>query len=260
MFSKLSIKNKLIVVMIFLVTIIFFSVLVVFGLKNLFSSSFITNLTNSKNIVAEEKNVVQAQTNIEGKQDDEAINKENSPEENMQEPIKFPNEHTKKNEYVSEMPTDPLIPKFLKIGTDIEPGIYKLTCLTEDYAHYKITNGKGNNNINILEENVFSSFAYIELKNNQGLYLVDSDITPLSESSPYIPENNIYINAEYKVGFDMPEGTYSITSQGNIGSIQISTSPSSKDIFFQQYISGEVTINVKDGQYLTISMVTLRPL
>lgn len=247
MFSKLSIKNKIIVIVIFLVTIIFFSLVISFGVKNLFSSSLMNEQVEAKEAKKSE--------NIPSKPDDNTSTEKS--ENNDDNEIKNQIKKSNKKADIKEVSSDPLVPTFHNVGTDMKSGIYKLECIDNDSSYYKITQTNDDGYEYIVEEELFSTFTYIEVENGQGLYVVDSSITPIKNAKKY-PSQSAYKDGKYKIGFDLPEGNYKVTSIGEIGSVEISTSPKRKDTVFQQYISGEATINVTSGQYLKTSMISLK--
>lgn len=243
MFSKLTTKNKILVILIFFITILFFSLALSFGTKAIFDQS------SQKKISAEAEEI-----HSEEKLDDEKKEKEEDPPEEVEE-IKPITKTESDKEKIPEVISDPLVPSSYKIGIDISEGIYKLESIDNNSSYYKITCKSEDNYEFIVEEELFSYFTYIQVSSGQTLYLVDADITSMDSAKPFSGSN--FVDGKYIVGFDIPEGSYKVTSRGDVGSISISTSAKQSDTIFQQYISNEVTINLKKGQYLMTSMVNL---
>ena len=87
----------------------------------------------------------------------------------------------------------------------------------------------------------------------------DYDYTPSYVSKPQdttasnIP-SGAYPPSQYKVGSDIPAGTYIVLpSKGDSGYFSVSSDPNGDKIIFNDYFSGNSIIEIRSGEYLELS-------
>lgn len=221
MFRELHSKTKILVVTVFTVACVVTSLIISLAIDSMFPKNISFNKENifEKNVYAQKK-----------------------PEE---EPQAQPPVQEVETKPVPKVKSDKLS-EIYTVGVDIDEGAYKLNA-TDVPSYYRIKDKNGN------EDMVYFNFTYVNLEVGQILEVVNSDIISESEITPY--QDSSYIDGQYKVGFDIKAGTYNIKSKSSMGKVEISTSPSIKDVILTEFVENPSTITIRDGQYLTISNV-----
>lgn len=164
---------------------------------------------------------------------------------------------TKSNKSKDKNGLDDFISKTYKVGKDVEKGIYKIVSTNSSSSFYLISDTDDKEKLDFHSGIVFFNFAYVDLKEGEFLHLVDGELLKSDENKPYEPKDNIYTSGQYKVGYDIPIGKYMIKPKSQVGYIEISKTPSNKDKVFSQYIEKPIEIEIKEGEYLTISMTDI---
>ncbi|MGP1568271.1 hypothetical protein [Peptoanaerobacter stomatis] len=236
MFSSLSMKSKMILIVGFILICSVIGLGVFFGLSNAFPKK--THSENKSSDVLPKEDI---------KKEDEVkkeVKEQSQEDENSK--------SKKAMALIEDNDIDYYISKSYKVGTDIDAGIYKVVSDGENSGQYTITDKNNKNEVDFYEGKIFFNFRYVELKENESIYLVDADLVKVDENSRYSGDK--YISGQYKVGFDIPPGSYKLVPTGQAGYVEVSTSPMS-DVIFSRYVEKEAYIEIKQGQYLTISGV-----
>ena len=149
-----------------------------------------------------------------------------------------------------------------KVGFDIQPGEY-LIRNTGRSCFFEVCK----DSLNVFDGVVANGFTdtrhYVTVSDGQYLKLQDGEMIPADMAEPYKPKDGVYDQGMYKVGFDIPAGSYTVT--GNDSFCLVEVSSDSLNIFesIQNIESVELaeskTVTVADGQYLTVSGGTFVP-
>ncbi|MGP1488281.1 MAG: hypothetical protein ACTTIX_03695 [Peptoanaerobacter stomatis] len=238
MFSTLSMKSKMILIVGFILICSAIGLGIFFGLSKAFPKN-VHSENKSSEVLPKEDVKKEDEVKEEPKKTEEQ-----SQEENL--------ESKKAMALIEDNDIDYYISKSYKVGTDIDAGIYKVVSDGENSGQYTITDKNSKSEVDFYEGKIFFNFRYVELKDNESIYLVDADLVKVDENSRY--SGNKYISGQYKVGFDIPEGSYKLVPTGQAGYVEVSKSPMS-DVIFSRYVEKDAEIEVKQGQYLTISGV-----
>jgi len=134
-----------------------------------------------------------------------------------------------------------------KVGTDIPAGSY---ILISDSEGYFSINADANGD-NILENDNFGKNTYINLKKNTYLELSDCYAVPYSDDITFEVIDNGYMTGMYKVGKDIPAGTYKLSVISS-GYYAIYDTPYG-EILSNDFFYGDNYVTVKKGQYLQLS-------
>lgn len=240
MFSTLHAKTKIVIVAIFVVISLIMGLVMSFSLNMIIPKTKPVSKAETKK---EEPVVEQPKSTEEDKKEEPKIVKT---DEVVKEKIE---EKPKKNVAKNQNNLDG---NTYTVGEDIQAGLYKLIATNTD-SYYKVTDGQGDEELNIVQDMVFFNFAYVQLKQGQHIYVFDAMLQSETQMSAFNSEN--YVSGQYKIGYDLPEGQYKVTPNGDIGNIKLSSSPNADDTLFSQYIESPATVNVKNGQYLTLNNV-----
>jgi len=136
------------------------------------------------------------------------------------------------------------------VGKDIQKGIYKIFA-KGDMGIYKITDKKNPDSSDIM----FFNFAYVSLKDNQTLTLTNSTMISEANLTPYSDKG--YVDGQYKVGYDIKEGTYNFKPLSGVGKIEIHSNLSKSEPDVIKYVEAPTTIKLKNKQYITITNVEM---
>lgn len=147
-------------------------------------------------------------------------------------------------------------------GTEIPAGEYMLLC--SDYSDSDYTYGgayvistarEASDYDQIIDYNYFSYNAIIRIAEGQYLYLVDCTASPVDE----VPQLDYSRGEMYKVGLQLPAGTYRLKSNGSsysYGRAYILSAPSDnyEDVVESFTVSDDANtvVTVKSGQYLQL--------
>ncbi len=158
------------------------------------------------------------------------------------------------------------------VGKDIEPGLYYLEGSQTEESNYLTFKRVGNSNVYTIDDSVvyFGNY-FTELEEGDliafagisGAYLYPAPQEALDVSAPYQ-------SGVYRVGIDIPEGTYKVTAQSDAPSnaSQESAAYVMKDLDFNDdsiletkyvIVGGSQTITVSQGQYVELFAATMTP-
>lgn len=141
------------------------------------------------------------------------------------------------------------------VGKDLKEGVYRLIARNDSApAYYRVSNKNSTQDIDIYQDNIFINSTYVELKKGQYLYVSDADVKSLGEIEPYKADSGVYKEGGYKVGFDLPAGRYSVSPISDVGYVEVSNSADKNDSIIKAYIQKPLTIDLKDGQFIFISL------
>lgn len=142
-----------------------------------------------------------------------------------------------------------------KVGVDIQAGEYLL--LSGDYyGYFECTSDLSGSVESIIYNHVLSENEPAYLTVNSGEYLkVDNSVMYKIADAPSIkPANNVYCTGQYKVGRDIPAGTYKVIDLGN-GIVQVNTKSrhnADDAVVFETLNGKDLYITVEDGQYIEL--------
>ena len=136
------------------------------------------------------------------------------------------------------------------VGKDIQKGIYKIFA-KGDMGTYNITDKKNPNS----SDKMYFNFAYVSLKDGQTLTLTNSTMVSEANLTPYSDKD--YVDGQYKVGYDIKEGTYNVKALSGVGKIEIYSNLSNSEPNITKYIEAPTTIKLKNKQYITITNVEI---
>lgn len=144
-----------------------------------------------------------------------------------------------------------------KVGVDIPAGDYAFTC-----AHPDISTGAIGSAISYGSEtyscNGLSSEGreYIRVMKGQTLELGNAYMIPLRDASKLYPVNGKYQPNTYRVGIDIPAGTYRLTKQYDLAdslyTIRSTINYSDDSNYILKEFYSETVVTVKDGQFLHV--------
>lgn len=157
-------------------------------------------------------------------------------------------------------------------GKGIEPGLYYLEGSQTEESNYLIFNRMGTSDNYTLDDSVvylghyfaeFSEGDIVAFAGAEGTYMCPASDEPLGVSAPY--ENGVY-----RVGIDVPAGTYRVTALAGAGdeASQESAAYVMKDLYFNDdsildtkyVIAGSMQfITVEDGQYVELFAAAMEP-
>lgn len=244
-FSKLHTKTKIVLIVLFLILSLFFGFLLAYTLNLL---------------VPQEKKIDEISIN-NPKQTNASSTKAKIKKTETQKKISSPTNVRFEKEDLPEKKKDSIDENFSAdsyvVGENLDEGLYKIVS-TNQSSYFLIDKVKNKDKIDFSLGNLFFNFVYVDLKKGDYLYLLDAKLIKEKDNKPYKPSDDIYVSGQYKVGYDIPSGSYNISPLGQVGYIELSSSPSKKDVILSDYIEKPVKIDVKDGQYLTISMTDVK--
>lgn len=245
MFSKLSSKDQIIVILIYIFIVVF---------TGSFMSIFFGNISAKMKPAVTAK--VSAVSENLPKNDQIPSKKEPAPEKVVSDDKNENAEAAKSKDCNENFPKfDPSTPLFLTAGKNIKAGEYKLIS-KGDASYFKLTDGSSNEKLSILDDRIFKNCCYVRINDGQRLYLVDASIENISGKTP--SQTGLLNDGMYKVGTDIPAGTYMLTPTSGIASFDISSSPKRNDIYSSQYFSNPIAVSVRNGDYLSLMMASLK--
>lgn len=151
------------------------------------------------------------------------------------------------------------------IPGDIPEGEYAFIPLTADGGYFAEKEMSGD----ILDNENFDSFGYVYVAGvgnvqTDGVLIKEEDVTALGfanakELFELLTSTDLQMgSAYYKVGKDIPAGTYVATAEAGDGYVAIMSGPIGKsDIVDNEIFTGRFQFTVQDGQYLKLSDATI---
>lgn len=142
------------------------------------------------------------------------------------------------------------------IGTDIEPGEYLV--FSNGITLLENTKDQSGNSDSIVFNIALDgrSHTYVTLLKGEYFKLQGGEMYPVASAPTIKPANGVYKDGQYKVGTDIPAGSYTllIDDQSDIGFYEISKNSRQDmmDLLVSDVVEGETSITVTNGQYLTI--------
>ncbi|PIC87286.1 hypothetical protein CSV72_04760 [Sporosarcina sp. P20a] len=149
-----------------------------------------------------------------------------------------------------------------EVGTDIEPGEYLV--FSNGVTLLENTTDQSGNPDSIVFNVALDgrSHTYVTVRQGEYFTLKGGEMYPVASSPSIKPANGIYKDGQYKVGTDIPAGTYTllVEDQSDIGFYEISKNSRQDmmDLLVSDVVEGETSINITDGQYLTIRNAYLK--
>ena len=145
---------------------------------------------------------------------------------------------------------------YYRVGTDIDPGEY-LLIPGSDYGYYECTSDTSGTLDSIKYNGVLIGYepVYITVYSGECLKIDNVNIYKASEAPSIKPSNNVYNDGQYKVGRDIPAGTYVVTDLGN-GTVEVNSNSrhnSSTSRLFESLYGYSLTITLEDGEYVQLT-------
>ncbi|PID15632.1 hypothetical protein CSV63_07595 [Sporosarcina sp. P34] len=142
------------------------------------------------------------------------------------------------------------------VGTDIEPGEYLV--FSNGLTLLENTKDQSGNPDSIVFNVALDgrSHTYVTLREGENFTLKGGEMYPVASAPSIKPANGIYKDGQYKVGTDLPAGSYTlfVDDQSDIGFYEISKNSRQDmmDLLISDVVESEMSINISNGQYLTI--------
>lgn len=149
-------------------------------------------------------------------------------------------------------------PQIYLVGADIPAGEYKLIS-QGDKGYFGISTDANGSDI-IRNEN-FEGQMYINVCGGQFLELTRCTAVSASEALPYRPVNGVYPPGEYKVGIEIPEGTYHLETNGEVRgyySLEIPLINGARNIITNNVFSTAAYVSVTNGQILQLQRCRIK--
>ena len=143
-----------------------------------------------------------------------------------------------------------------QVGTDIDPGEYLV--FSNGITLLENTKDQSGNPDSIVFNVALDgrSHTYVTLQVGEYFTLKGGEMYPAASAPSIKPANGIYKDGQYKVGTDLPAGSYTllVDDQSDIGFYEISKNSRQDmmDLLVSDVVEGETSINITNGQYLTI--------
>lgn len=141
-----------------------------------------------------------------------------------------------------------------KVGSDIPAGEYFLEC-TGMSAYVEVSSSSSGTLEDIVTNDNFSSFRFVEVKDGQYLTVTGAKFKPADKATVPAAKDGVYEGGMYRVGKDIPAGEYLVTPESGMSAyVEVSAAASGllDDIVTNDNITAQMYITVKDGQYLTV--------
>ncbi len=156
-------------------------------------------------------------------------------------------------------------------GKDLEPGMYYLEGSQTEECNYYTFTSTGADDYSLNDGVVYFGNYFMELKAGDAVVFLANDsfrFYPVAKAS--FSSQAPYQSGLYRVGTDLPAGTYTITTQDNAAAVAENECAAfvMKDLEFnndsvtqRKYVvrGGTQTVTVKDGDYLELYAVTAKP-
>ena len=148
-----------------------------------------------------------------------------------------------------------------KIGTDLPAGEY-LVLPGNDYGYYECTSDTSGSLDSIIYNNILfeNEPSYITVNTGEYLKVDSATLYKLSEAPSIKPSTNVYNAGQYKVGRDIPAGTYRVTDLG-YGTVEVnvdSRHDANNAILFESLHGQDLDITVEDGQYIELTSAQIK--
>lgn len=137
------------------------------------------------------------------------------------------------------------------VGVDLPVGEYIL--ISDQKRGYYAIHSDANGN-NIIDNSNFGYIAYVMAYEDTYLEIVGCVAIPYTEKLVFNPINNGYVTGHYKVGKDLPAGTYRLTAISG-GYYSIHNNPHGNILTNDFFDQGTVYVTVKTGQYIILKSV-----
>lgn len=151
------------------------------------------------------------------------------------------------------------------VGTDIPAGQYVMTPTVQYQDGYYFLKNYNRAIISsgVVDCDKFMTRGYATAQNGDEFELDYATMIPAKDAGRLLPYGgDVYNPAEYKIGFDLPAGTYTIFTLHGDSNYEIRSSDSHLgygNIIDSQNISSDTNVTVKDGQYLKLTNCALSP-
>ena len=151
------------------------------------------------------------------------------------------------------------------IAGDIPTGTYAFIPLSLEGGYYVEKDAADK----IIDNEIFDAFGYVHVHGlgnieTNGVLITEADLQTLGFTSAkslfeLLNNQTDYTAAGYyKVGVDLPAGTYVATSTGGDGYVAVMTGPvGNSKIVNNEIFNGRYQVTVTDGQYLKVSDATI---
>ena len=208
-----------------------------------------TEKTEKDGISPEEPEKEQPTKPVTGSSNNVPGSSETQPSTQETEPAESQNE-------TKPTPTTSLKDGTYQVGTDIEPGEYLV--FSNGITLLENTKNQSGNPESIVFNVALDgrSHTYVTLLEGEYFTLKGGEMYPVASAPTIKPANGIYKDGQYKVGTDIPAGSYTllVEDESDIGFYEISKNSRQDmmDLLVSDVVEGETSITVTNGQYLTI--------
>jgi len=157
----------------------------------------------------------------------------------------------------------PYVSGMYKAGSSIKAGQYVLTPNKGNSGYYEIRTSPADFLDNLETYDLFNGRRYVTVKNGQYLILQHTTMIPAKDAGKFLSNNGKYSETMFKVGFDIPAGTYRVQAASSDKfseayiELKNSDGGSPGSTAYDDYFTGNRDVKVSNGQYLIIEYATM---
>ena len=145
---------------------------------------------------------------------------------------------------------------FLRVGIDILPGEYFVKAHENTHGYVMLARDSSGSVESIITNKNFRTHSFITVQH--GEYLAVERATLMQAEEAVVPTftDGVLGDGVYRVGIDIPAGTYLVVPTSNVaGYYQIATDSrgTASNIISNANFSDEISIVLEEGQYLTLT-------
>jgi hypothetical protein len=136
------------------------------------------------------------------------------------------------------------------VGTDIPAGLYYIEA-TNGFGFYEVASDSSGSFESIITNDIFSTWSFIEVKDGEFLYFERAKAAPSSDIVPITARGD----GIYRVGYDIPPGTYTLqsTTAYLAYAAVLKSTRGSGNIIENELFEGQYSISAQIGEFLEVS-------
>src|SRR5699024_1801368 len=148
---------------------------------------------------------------------------------------------------------------YYEIGEDIPEGEYIL--VGEENAFLEISSDDSGDIESVIHNDVLfeDQFTYLTFENGQYFSFNNAKLFTIDNAPTLKPEDGIYQSGMYKVGEDIPAGTYEVVydeenSELDSGYVEVAKNSGhdARDIIENDIVEDSTEVTIENGQYITL--------
>ena len=151
--------------------------------------------------------------------------------------------------------------EFLLVGTDILPGEYFVQAHENTHGFIMLARDSSGSVDSVILNKNFLTHSFITVKEGEFITVERATLIPIEKANVPTFDNGVLRDGVYRVGIDIPEGTYTLIPTSNLdGYFQIATNSRGplSHIVSHLNFSENTVISVENGQYLTINRAQIQ--